>query len=354
MAYEMLQSGNTPFAIDWDIVRRLLRSYWTARLQYDYGEEVSISDSHWYNPMTWALPEVSHVEVNWDRVRQDALENTKQELESMRIRAKYGAASVARELEARIEEAARYRDTFVDWMGDVQTQNMHRIDRSVDAYESAVDVAKFIRDMSADGLMIGASVMSGGAALAAVGGGSIFKGTCKFQDTGSLGAGAMEAAGSFAFAYVKLGKKFSFKQDMVLALVQAPWKAGTELVGGASLGKAVLSGALKLTGPSVEKLFKVGPGKMLFDKVAVPVVISYGGNNVASTVLSKFAAKGIQGQGVEKWGKGKLLGSAKAPEPPAPPARPAKLRVFDDVTLTTKHLLYIAYVNMNYGIGRGW
>ncbi len=350
MAYEMLQCGNTQFAIDWDIVRRLLRSYWTAYLQYQYAEEITISDSNWYNPMSWALPDVSHIEVNWTRVREDAKENTDVELEAMRVKAQYGAAGVARELEFKIEEAARYKEMYVDWMGEVQTQNMQRINKSVDAYESAVDVARFVRDMSADGLMVGASVMTGGAAVGVMGAGSLFKGTCKFQDTGSVGAGAMEAAGTFAFAYVKLGKKFSFKQDMVLALVQAPWKMGTELVGGATLGKAALSGALKLTGPSVEKLFKIGPGKMLFDKVAVPVVISYAGQNAASTVLSKFAAKGVQGQGIEKWGRDRLLGSSKAPEPESQ----EKGQVFDQVTLTNKYLLYLAYVNMNNGIGRGW
>jgi hypothetical protein len=40
----------------------------------------------------------------------------------------------------------------------------------------------------------------------------------------------MEGAGSFVFAYVKLGKSFSFKQDMILALVQAPYKAAPNLL----------------------------------------------------------------------------------------------------------------------------
>jgi hypothetical protein len=73
---------------------------------------------------------------------------------------------------------------------------------------------------------------------------------------------------------VKLGKSFSLKQDMVIALVQAGWKTGTELVGGDTFSKAALSGALKLTGPGVDRLFKIGPAKSFFDKVAVPMWVT--------------------------------------------------------------------------------
>src|SRR5262245_6798118 len=72
VGYESVQNGGTQFMIDWGIVRRLLKSYWTARLQYQYGTEVSMSDSHWYNPFSWSLPDVSQVEVDWDAVRADS------------------------------------------------------------------------------------------------------------------------------------------------------------------------------------------------------------------------------------------------------------------------------------------
>lgn len=357
MAYEMVQNGNTQFAIDWDIVRRLLRSYWTAELQFRYSRAVSMSDSRWYNPMSWSLPDVSQVEVDWDAVTRDAAANTEIDLQAMRRESAYAAARVAYELEGRVDTAARRKEDLLTWMGDIQTDNMRRINQAVEEYEAKADIARFVRDTSAEGLMVGASVMSGGAAVAVMGAGSILKGEAKFQDSGSVGAAVMEGTGSFVFAYVKLGKKFSFKEDMVLALVQAPWKAGTELVGGTTVGKSVLSGALKLTGPSVERLFKLGPAKTLFDKAAVPMVISYGGENKAAEVLGKFAGKLAQKQGVEKAGRDRLLGTAA-------PAREGERVGYDrmsrqgvllkDATLTNKFLLYFAYVNMEKGIGRGW
>jgi len=167
MGYELLSSGQTQFAIDWDIVRRILRSYHTAYLQLDFAREVTMSESQWYNPLTWSLPDISHVEVDWDAVRRNAEAQTGSDLRDMRVEAKYNAARVARRLEDMVETTARNKEMFVDWLGTVQTQNMGSVNRAVEDYESNIEIAKFVRDTSADGLMVGASVMTGGAAVAA-------------------------------------------------------------------------------------------------------------------------------------------------------------------------------------------
>ena len=67
MSYEVIQNGNTQFYVDWSVMRRLIRSYWMANLQYYNAQEVPMSDSHWYNPMSWSLPEVSTLEVDWPK-----------------------------------------------------------------------------------------------------------------------------------------------------------------------------------------------------------------------------------------------------------------------------------------------
>jgi hypothetical protein len=46
MAYELIQSGRTQFAIDWTVVRRLLRSYYTSVFQLRYASELSLSRTH--------------------------------------------------------------------------------------------------------------------------------------------------------------------------------------------------------------------------------------------------------------------------------------------------------------------
>ena len=365
MAYELLANASAQFAIDWDVVGRIVRSYHTAHLQYAHAREVTMSESQWYNPMTWALPKVSHVEVNWNAVRADAASFAEADVRNMRVEAKYNAARIARRLEDMVEMTAIRKEAFVDWIGTVQTQNMESINKAIDDYEAAADIARFVRDTSADGLMVGASVMTGGTALAALGGASFFKGVCRFQDTASVGAGVMQGAGSFAFAYVKLGKNFTFKQDVALALVQAPWNTGTELVGGATVSKAVGTSALKLTTPAMDGLFRLGPAKTLFDRVAVPIVITYGGENVASSFLAKLAGKTASRNAVEALGQTPRAaeerakdalngrnGSGNSTELPSGPRRPGQ--VLEQSTVSTKFLLHLAFVNMEKGIGRGW
>jgi hypothetical protein len=353
MGYELLVSGQTQFAIDWDIVSRIVRSYHTANLQLAYAREITMSQSHWYNPMTWSLPGISHVEVDWDKVHAIADACATQDVRNMRTEAKYNAGRIARRLDSLIDITALRKETFIDWIGTVQTQNMVSIGKAIGDYESNVEIAQFVRDTSADGLMVGASVMTGDTAVAALGGAAFVKGTCRFQDTASVGASVMEGAGSFAFAYVKLGKSFTAGQDMALALVQAPWTNGTELVGGSTISRAVAGGALKLTGPSSEALFKVGPAKTLFDKVAVPIVINYGGENVASKFLSRLAGDALQSRGGEAAGRsGNGNGSSADAAAATGPRRPGQL--IAESTLSNKVLLDLAFVNTQKGIGRGW
>jgi hypothetical protein len=356
MAYELLQNGTTQFAVDWTVVHRLLKSYHTAYLQYDTAREISASDSQWYNPMSWSLPTVSHIEVDWDFVRVEARARADEDLRNMQTEAAFNAPRVARRLEGTVEDTARRKELLVDWMGSVQTQNMVAVNKAVEDYESHIEFSKLVRDLSAEGLMVGASVMTGGGALAALGGASFFKGTCKYQDSGSVGAGVMEGAGSFVFAYVKLGKKFSFKQDMVLALVQAPYKTGTELVAGKSLSESVALGAVKLAGPGVDQLLKLGPAKTLFDRLAIPVVVTYGGKNVAAESL--IGGAGILPKGaaaaIKKAGEYGAKAATASDGSPSTPGHRAPGRLVGDATISDKFLLYLGFVNMTKGIGHGW
>lgn len=354
MAYELLANGPTQFAVDWDIVRRIVRSYHRAILQLAYARATTMSQSHWYNPMTWSLPDITHVEVDWDAVRADAETVASEDVRNMQIEAKYNAPRIARRLASMIDITAQEKEAFVDWIGTVQTQNMMSINKALSDYEASAEIARFVRDTSADGLMVGASVMTGGAAAAALGGASFFKGVCRFQDSGSVGASVMEGAGSFAFAYVRLGKSFAFSQDVVLALVQAPWAAGTELVGGATISKAVASGAVRLTGPSSDALFKLGPARTLFDKVAVPIVINYGGENVASSFLARLASETIQTRAADAASRKAGVPADDGPRESLSSIRRRPGQLIDDSTLSSRFLLDLAFVNMQKGIGHGW
>jgi hypothetical protein len=357
VAYELLQCGSRQYAVDWVIVRRMLLSYYVADLQWQSQREVSLSESHWWNPASWSMPDVSHIEVDWPSVHRVAAQWADEDVVKMRNSAKIDARGVAFELESRIDAAGKLKENFLDLMGDVQTRNMHKISEATEDYEGQVELLRFVRDTSADGLMVGASIMSGGAAgFAALRAGSILKGVAKWQDSGSIAAGILEAEGSLVFGCVRLGKKFSFKGDMVIALFQSAYKTGTELVAGSTMKKALISGALKLSSPGMDRFFKGDGAMSFFDKVAVPLSINYGGKQVAADLLARWAGKVVFKQGVEGYGKSVLQGGSP-PVPPTPRTTAGhdyQRGLLADATLTNKYLLYLSFVDMERGIGRGW
>jgi hypothetical protein len=312
-----------------------------------------MSDSVWYNPLSWDLPDILHLEVDWDRVRTLSRARADEELAMLRVRATTDAPGVGRFLEQTISETERNKEQFVNWMGDVQTRNMQSVQKATDDYASNVEVARFFRDISADGLMVGASLMTGGAAMIGMGSASVFKGYGKFQDSASIGAGVMEASGTFVYGFVKLGRTFSFADEMLLAVVQAQWQMQTELVAGQSVTSAAISGGAKLTGPMVDSLLNVRPARSLFDKLTLPVMLSYKGKFVtaAGDDLASKTAQGLTGEVLKK---GLEIGAAKMAAP-APEKRVKRSgQVIEHATLSNKYLLYFAYVNMSKGIGRGW
>ena len=214
---------------------------------------------------------------------------TADDLEDFRRRAKYDMASVAREMEWRVTRTSKLTADFLDWLAAVQNPQQHPRRSSRHKYEGMKEVAKFFLDTSADGLMVGASIISGGAAavvLAAAG--STMKGWGKFQDTDNVGAALMQGAGSLVFAVIPIANKLSGGQKWALVVVESVWESGTALVEGKGFLESAAVGSLKLAGPGVEKIFKTVPVKSLLEKAAVPMRIW-----VAQEVTEEMATEGF-------------------------------------------------------------
>lgn len=345
MGYQSIKNHGVEFYVDWDIVQRIIRSYWTAQQQLANSSIISVSESQWYNPMSWAMPDVWQVDVDWKRVRNNVELNTDGDLRDLQGRSKHEMANVAYQLDSMVKKTGEKKEQFLDLLGDVQTGNVTRIEESVAHYEGATELLKFVRDSSATAFMIGASVMTGGAGAAAMGAGSIFKGTIRYQDSGSVGAAAMEAAGSFVFAFVKL--EGTLKQTCVVAVVQGTWAGGTEVVAGKTLKDAAHAGAVEIAGTGAAKFFKLAPMQKVFEKVAVPIRISYNGENKAKEILEATAAQLAKGGfSVATEGSKQPKTSTDTKNKSGPLVR--------DTTLANKFLLQCGVVNMQKGIGRGW
>lgn len=112
----------------------------------------------------------------------------------------------------------------------------------------------------------------------------------------------------------------------------------------------MVSGAVKLIAPGLDQFFNMFPGTAfkMFANCALPGEITTSTDkNVAAGFLSKALSKVTQ-QGLKQGAKS-LMHSASTTaieEPPGP--------LIDQVTLTSKSLLYHGFYNVDKGPGGGW
>ena len=81
-------------------------------------------------------------------------------------------------------------------------QSSESISNNVTGWETALAVAQFTRDTSATILVVGAGLLSGGAAFGVLGAGSVLRGTATYQDTGNVGAAVINGSGTFIVGMV--------------------------------------------------------------------------------------------------------------------------------------------------------
>jgi hypothetical protein len=84
-------------------------------------------------------------------------------------------------------------------------ETMSNIQTSVRRGEIGLEAFKQLRNASATTLMIGATFISGGAATAVLGSGSILHGWARYQDSGKIGSALIEVAGNFFLGVMQLG-----------------------------------------------------------------------------------------------------------------------------------------------------
>ncbi|OYU40909.1 MAG: hypothetical protein CFE33_02195 [Pseudorhodobacter sp. PARRP1] len=81
-------------------------------------------------------------------------------------------------------------------------QSSESISNNISGWETALSVAQFTRDTSATILVVGAGLLSGGAAFGVLGAGSVLRGTATYQDTGNVGAAVINGSGTFIVGMV--------------------------------------------------------------------------------------------------------------------------------------------------------
>ena len=272
MAMQTIPGREGLYAIDWDVLVRVCRSF--VRAQAILSHSKVIEEKQLFGP------DISWVEVDWDAVKRTVDRDAPTVCKAVQSAVLTSPAMAADYVRTIVEETKFYRDRFTETQTRCSRESMKAINASVDRGEKGVAALTATRDLSADFVMVGATVLSGGAAAAAIGGGALLKGSYKWQDTKSFSAGLFTASTELLFAAIPLKlKTMGVVKDQIGRLVLAKVKAGVEVaktvyIDHQTVTEGVVAGALKMNDPGLMVLAKSwlndAPPRMKL--LAVPVV----------------------------------------------------------------------------------
>jgi len=361
MAYTMVNSGRTQYAVDWEVVERMCRSYWLAYYQNQYSELNKMSESTWYNPFSWSMPEIRTVDFDWDRVNSATASAVVRDMIDYQRRAASDMRGIAYDVKFKLEQTGTISRGLRDWLREIQDQNVSAMKQAERDYTGLIDACRFVRDTSADIVAIGSTIATGGAASGLLVGSSALKGVYKYQDTGSAGAAVLYGAGSMMLGAFKVGgAKLTTGGEYVLIVAQGILEGGTTLASGKSFGDAVTAGGLKIAGSgAAQALFGSQLVKTIFQKMPVPFTVysetwrsgvEYMAEDVADKLLEKTSKKLVE-KGVKA---GLSYAGKRLTAESAPSGDGSGSGLIDDVPFEKLGLLYLSIVNMEKGIGHGW
>jgi hypothetical protein len=317
MAVHTLAGRGGSYAIDWEVLLRICRAHVRARAM--------LSRSRIERETQLFGPDISWVEVDWEAVKRDVNRDAPAVFAGLQTAALAAPEQLADYARTLVAETAYYRDCFHQKQTQCSRATMKAINTSVDRGENAIAALTAIRDLSADFVLVGATALSGGAAVAAVGGGSILKGSYKWQDTQSVSAGVFTASTELLFAVVPLKlKKMGTVQEQVGRLVLAKVKAGVEVaktvyVDHGTVTQGVVAGALKANDPGLLVLAKTWMNdpnpKMKLLAVPAAAVVKFARDRGVKAIQRSVAPPSTTGSGAARHKASPVLGVTGAAGP---------------------------------------
>lgn len=311
-----IDTGSGLFVIDVELLHSIIRdwAYWKAVTEQSKTEHAS--NSRWFNPLSWGMPDIVSVNIDWDKVKHsremytNALSTEFQHVIHDAANRNYcgpGNASangplicVRNTLYQRSQQAHDWKVKWHKQLKDASDETMTHVNNAVDGYGAAVNVAKFIRDGAGDVIMVGATVASGGTATALLAAGSVYKGAAKWQDTRSVAAAFVEASCDMILGVIPgpaKGAKNAEKAVLLFAKGQIQFARDLSTAAldasanhGAVTGSTVIQAALNTTlstvggaaiGSKVDALVGTEALTKLFEDKAAPVTLKIAAKLVA-------------------------------------------------------------------------
>jgi hypothetical protein len=366
MTYRLYNTEQGDFCIDWEACCQMIRSFHRATAQYAHSREVTESQSSLLNPLSWGLPDLTTVEVDWARVQNET--TTKALYDAHRLAAfavfnPNGVDGLVRELKRMREETRKRNELLSQATRRASTRSWAAMEQSVSSYGSLIDNARLVRDLSGTVLIGAATAATGGAAGAALTGaglGTSIKAVAKYQDTGSVGSAAIEAAQNVVFSVFPAARGASLvgREKLVKVLVSSIADSAKAIVEGRELGTALLEGAVNVPAACLGEAGKKLLAPVL-GKVALPVVtkIVTTPNEVASKLPIEIAKKTIEDR-AKKWGQQEIKGHLAGANGPAERVarKPTKRSdsFVNSLAFEDELVLKFAVIDMEKGVGHSW
>ena len=196
--------GETQWSVNWPLVRMIVRSS-AHDLTLLQAAAFSTSDTSSWNPFSLGMPETTSYEVDWARHRELKERAAARHLDEVTLLVRTDIRAAVMQLRELINRSARAKQRFRDNLQEASRRTQAAIEDAVGNYETATSVARVTRDVAGSVFVAGAGLLSGGAAVAAVAGGSAFQGVGTYQDTGDVGAALISGTGSIIVNLIPLG-----------------------------------------------------------------------------------------------------------------------------------------------------
>jgi hypothetical protein len=203
MPWEIIECMDGALEVNREGVLRIIRSSVQA-------ESILANSSITIETHTFG-PDLHSVTTDWAKTRSDTDARSDMEYREFFLRLDNGFTgnSAIELLKTELKRKQAAERDLMEKQRQAQRETMDNIEGSVHKGETALPVLEFIRDVSADTLMIGATVMSGGTltpgVAAWISGAAFLKGAGKFEDTGRFGEAAFEFGSEFAFGLAGVG-----------------------------------------------------------------------------------------------------------------------------------------------------
>lgn len=252
-------------------------------------------------PWFWFGQDIRNVEFDFKDFHPTKIKRAQALYSDLTIASLKNAAAVFGQLAQMKDELDLFTRRVKGKQGEIARDNADAVEHNVGVFGRMAHGAKIVRDSSVTILLAGASLLSGGAAAAVLGTGSVLKGVAKYEDQVKLSDGnraldaVLTAAGTFGVGLIPGGE--GAKKYVLLAAgsaVNGFVDGGTSLIEGNGVRKSVISAAMSAgisMIPLGDKLKSMSvPVKVKLEREAAELAVSAAARKV-ETRTAKLAVQ---------------------------------------------------------------